>query len=267
VQIIGYLWRAIFFLDTEYIGNAPVALYGTVNAIWSAYVWRRAYRHGIAGAKEVEEDTVTHVLKRRLRTVKTHAAINGVTGLIAGGASLVTATLWYGYPILVPCIILSIVCNYMWRKRIGYDRLIIRERLRVDKVSLIEDLKSNTFARQILEEAPSESLPKLVSNLESIASIVAFMRNNDLFEDFCVRLLQDISLSTSLFGTLKHELTIDPQNLIKADKLHLPRLLQIAQTTISEMGPKRLEYRECYLLEALGCYLCSRGVETTLEKC
>ena len=116
-----------------------MALYGSVNAIWSAYVWRRAYRHGIAGAKEVEEDTVTHVLKRRLRTVKTHAAINGVTGLIAGGASLVTATLWYGYPILVPCIILSIVCNYMWRKRIGYDRLIIRERLRVDKRQGLSD--------------------------------------------------------------------------------------------------------------------------------
>ena len=254
-------------LLSGYIGNAPVALYGTANAAWSAFVWRRAYRHGIAGAKELKANVVELLLKRRIRRVKIHAAINGVTGIVAGAASLVTATLWYGYPILVPCIISSILCNYIWRNRIGYDRPLIRQRLRVDKISLIDELKSIASARQILEEAPSESLPKLVSDPKSIASIVVFMRDNDLFEDFCVRLLRDTSLSTSLFGTLKDELTIDPQSLITADKLHLPRLVQIAQATVSEMGPIRFEYRERYLLEALGCYLCSRGVETTSEKC
>ncbi|KAL1969777.1 hypothetical protein VTN77DRAFT_7286 [Rasamsonia byssochlamydoides] len=88
-------------LLSGYIGNAPVALYGTANAAWSAYVWRRAHRHGLAGVKELKADSIGRVLERRIREVKTHAAINGVTGLVAGGASLVTATLWYGYPILV----------------------------------------------------------------------------------------------------------------------------------------------------------------------
>ena len=254
-------------LLSGYIGNAPVALYGMANAVWSAYVWRRAYRHGVAGAKDLKEEIVERALERRIRTFKTHAAINGVTGTVAGAASLVTATLWYGYPVLVPCIILSIFCNYVWRHRIGYDRPLIRQRLRVDKISLIEKLKSVASSRQILKEAPSESLPKLVTDPGSIASILEFIVKYDLFNDFCVRLLKDTSLSTSLFGTLTDELIMDPQSLVIADKLHLPRLFQIAQTTINEMGPKRFQYRERYLLEALGCYLCARGVETTSEKC
>ena len=187
-------------------------------------MWRRAYRHGIAGAKELKEDTVERALNRRIRTFKTHSAINGVIGIVTGGVLLVTATLWYSYLILVPCIILSIVRNYVWRHKIRYDCPLIRQRLRVDKISLIEELKSVASARRILKEAPSELVPKLVSDSESIASIIVFIRNNDLFEDFCVCLLQDTSLSTSLFGTLNNELIMDSQNLMIADKLHLSRL-------------------------------------------
>jgi hypothetical protein len=126
------VWYASNFLS-GYIGNAPVALYGLVNTIWSAYVWRREHRHGIAGAKELEDDTVKRALNRRIRRFKTHSAINGAVGVIAGGALVVTATLWYGYPILLPCIILSIVRNCAWRHKLGYDRPLIKHRLRVDK--------------------------------------------------------------------------------------------------------------------------------------
>jgi hypothetical protein len=254
-------------LLSGYIGNAPVALYGTVNAAWSAYVWRRAHRHGVAGAKELKVDTVERMLKQRIRTVKTHAAINGVTGIVAGAASLVTATLWYGYPVLVLCIISSILCNYIWRHRIGYDRPLIRQTMRMDKISLIEELKSVSSARQILKEAPPESLLKLVPDPESITSIIEFIIKNNLFEDFCIRLLQDTSLSTSLFGTSKEGLTIDPQSLLTADKLFVPRLRGIAQTSVNEMGSTCFQYRERYLLEVLGCYLCSSAAETTSEKC
>ena len=254
-------------LLSGYIGNAPVALYGVANAAWSAWVWRRAHRHGIAGAKELKADIIELALKRRVRTVKTHAAINGAIGIVAGAASLVTATLWYGYPVLVPCIILSVLCNYVWRHRIGYDRPLIRKPPRADKISLIKELRSVTYAQQILEEGPLESLPKLVSDPESIASIIEFMVKNDLFEDFCIRLLTDTSLSTSLFDTSIEELTIDPQSLCAADKLFLPRFLEIAQLSVKEMGSTRFQYRERYTIEALGCYLCSPGLKTTSEKC
>ena len=254
-------------LLSGYIGNAPIALYGLANAIWSAYVWRRAYRHSIAGANELKEDTVERALNHHIRRFKTHSAINGVVGIVAGGASIVTATLWYGYPILVPCIILSIIRNYVWRHNIGYDRPLIRERFGLDKISLIKELKSVTSAQQILKDAPSESLRQLVSDLESIASIVVFMRKNDLFEDLCIRLLKDTALSLSLFGSLDKELKINIQSFLTVEKQFVPCFLEIAQTTVDEMGLKRFQYRERYLLETLGCYLCAPGSVSSAEKC
>jgi hypothetical protein len=188
-----------------------------------------------------------------------------VTGIVAGAASLVTATMWWGYPILVPCIISSVFCNYIWRQRIGYDRPLFGEAIPTDKVSLIEELRLVTSARQIFEEAPSEWLSKLVSNPESFASVIEFIIKNDFFEDFCIRLLQDTSLSTSLFGPSNEEMTIDPQDLITADKQFLPGLFEIAQTSVSEMGPTRFKYRERYLLETLGCYLCTAEVSGEIQ--
>lgn len=104
-----HVYRASNLLS-GYIGNAPCMLYGTVNAAWSMYVWRRAHRHSIAGPKELEADAVRQMLKNRTDTVKVHAAMNGVTGVVAGAASLVTATLWFGYVILAPCVISSVQC-------------------------------------------------------------------------------------------------------------------------------------------------------------
>lgn len=253
-------------LLSGYIGNAPVALYGTANAAWSAYVWRRAHRHGIAGAKQLKEDIVECQLKRRIRTVKTHAALNGVAGIVAGAASLITATMWYGYPVLVLCIISSILCNYMWRHNIGYDRPLIRQPQRVDMMSLIKELKFVASAQLILEEAPVESFRKLIWDPESIASILGFIIKHDLFEDFCLHLLRDTALSTSLLGTLHEELTIDLESLLAADKLLLPRFLEIAQTTVSDMGSIRFRYRENYLLEVLGV-ICTLQESRIVEKC
>jgi hypothetical protein len=253
-------------LLSGYIGNAAVTLYGTANAAWSAYVWRRAYRHGTAGAKELKGDIIEGALKRRIRSVKTHASINGVTGTIAGAASLITATEWWGYPILVPCIVSSILCNYMWRHKIGYDRPLVRHPPSVDKISLIEELKFVTFARHILQRVPLDSLPQLISDPVTLPSVVQFLFKEDLFEDFYIRLLQDASLSTSLLGPLEEEMAIDIGSLLRADALFVPRLLEIAQTTVSEKGPTQFQYRERYLLEALGCYLCTFRSETASEK-
>jgi len=51
----------------------------------------------------------------------------------------------------------------------------IRQQVEKNKPRTYEELKSVTYAQQILEEAPLESLPKLVSDPESIASIIEFM--------------------------------------------------------------------------------------------
>jgi hypothetical protein len=250
-------------LLSGYIGNAPVALYGLGNATFSVYVWRRAHRHGIAAAKEMRSD----VFRRRIRRVKIHAGIYAVTGVAAGAASLVTATHWEGYPVLLPCIISSIVCNFLWRNRIGYDRPMLRHKLTLSKAALIEELERITSTREILRAAPSESLSRLIPDPGSLASILEFIRHSDLFYDFCLRILKDESLAISIFGPLAPEVRIDEKSILAADETLHPRIRQIAQETLQEMGPTRFRYRERYVVEALGCYLCSSAPAAAAEKC
>jgi hypothetical protein len=260
-----HVFRASNLLS-GYIGNTPAALYGIANVAWSLYVWRRAHRHSTAGKKELKAETVGQMLENRTNSVRIHAAMSGVTGIVAGIASLITATMWWGYVILAPCIISSIYCNYLWRHRIGYDRPIDRQVLKAEKTYLAEELKSIASALRALEDAPSELLPRLVSDPESIASVIEFILKNDLFEDFCIRLLEDPDLPTALFSPLDETLVIDSQSLSTADDRSIRRLLEIAQVCVGEMGPIRFQYRERYLLETLGCCLRVPEVETTSEK-
>jgi hypothetical protein len=251
-------------LMSGYIGNAPVALYGLGNAAFSVYVWRRAHRHGVAAAREMRYA----VFSRRIRRVKTHAAVNAAAGITAGAGSLVTATRWEGYPVLIPCIISAIVCNYLWRNRIGYERPLVRQKLDLDKTSLIEELEDITSIREILKiTPPPDWFSKLISDPSSLASILEFLGTNDLLGDFCLRLLMDEALATTILGPLGQEVMIDEQTILAADKELYPKIVKIGEDTLRVMGPIRFKYRERYVLEALGCYLCSKGRTKAAEKC
>jgi hypothetical protein len=115
----------------------------------------------------------------------------------------------------------------------------------------------------MLDEAPSDSLSRLVSDPESIGPVMEFITKNDLFENFCFRLAQDEDFFMTLFGPSNETLTIDSRSLLTADDSSVRRLLKIAQACISKEGRLHFQYRERYLLETLGCYLCTPAVETT----
>jgi len=255
---IPSLYKASNLLS-GYIGNAPTACYGAANAAWSIYVWRRVHRHNNAGVKELPAD-VGKQMTRRANTIKIHATMNGITGFVGGVGSLISCTKWWGYVILAPCIVSSIYCNYIWRRRIGYDRPSVRQMLSVDKNSLIEELTFLTSAQQILEDDPLESLHKLVSSPESISFVIEFIVENGLFEDFCIRLLEDPTLPPALFGVLDEKLVIDSRSLLIADGQSARRLREIAQTCVNEKGLIHFQDRERYLLETLGCILCQLDV-------
>lgn len=263
------VWRASNLMS-GYVGNVPLALYALVNATWSFHVWMVAHQHGNAGAKALKGDMVDALLKCRVRNVEVYVAINAVTCIVGGAGSLIATTMWYGYVILIPVIISSICCNYIWRHWIGYERPFLREALGMSKVSLVRELEFVASVQQIFKETPSNPLLKLVSDSRSITSVIEFIVFNDLFEDFCDRLLRDTHLSTALFDLSDKDLTVDSQSLLMADKAHIPRILEIAQTCVSQAGPIHFQYRERYLLDALGCYLCvlqAATFTTTLDMC
>jgi uncharacterized membrane protein len=253
-------------LLSGYIGNGLCALYGVSNIIWSAYVWRRARRHKIAGARDLNGGTVEPMLQNRISTVQLHASVNAITGAVAGAASLVTATMWWGYVVLVPCIVLSILMNYLFRHRIGYDRPLTREVPNMDEVSLVKELKLVASIQRILREGSSESLSELVSDPKVLDCVIYFITENQLFEDFCIRVLADAELSTELLGPYRETMEIDSHSFLAADEASVPRLLEIAQKTVSKKGLTCFNYRERYLLETLGCYLCTSKVMATPEK-
>ncbi|GKZ19743.1 hypothetical protein AbraIFM66951_009814 [Aspergillus brasiliensis] len=136
-------------LLSGYIGNGLAAVFGLVNALWSGYLvirfqvcWGRCL--GVANTTtttptrdvsnvaeltdtdlETEVKMYQHPLRLRFRSLQFHALVNGINGLVAGAASMVTATMWYGYVVLIPCIVSLIACNWFWRVRVGYDRPLL----------------------------------------------------------------------------------------------------------------------------------------------
>jgi hypothetical protein len=265
---IGALNHNVFIasnLLSGYIGNGLCALYGISNMMWSAYVWRRAHRHKVAGARDLNGGAVDSMLQNRISTVQLHASVNAITGAVAGAASLVTATMWWGYVVLVPCIVLSILMNYLFRHRIGYDRPLAREVPSMDEESLAKELKFVASVQRILRKGSSESLSELVPDPNVLDCVIYFIAENQLFDDFCLRVLADTELSVELLGPYREAMEIDSQSLLAADEASVPRLLEMAQETVSNRGLTCFNYRERYLLETLGCYFCTSKVMATPE--
>ena len=259
-------------LLSGYVGNSLPAAYGVCNAVWSVYVTRRAHLHHVVCVREIgrsdEHSHVLSALKRRVRAVQRHAILNGMTGILGSAASLVTATQWWGYVILVVCIISSVYCNYIWRHGIGYDRPLQVEMdsvtERVTKKSLVKELSFALVAQKTLLRPPPEgSLPKLLTQYPvDLPSVMSFLQMNYLFEDFCLLVVADKDLSESIFGTpLPTEITISPHMFLSPGDIHSHCLLEIARSCVDEVGSSRFRDRERYLVETLGCYLSIPRVE------
>ena len=254
-------------LLSGYIGNAPSAFYGAFNAMWSVYVWRRAHRHGIAGSQKLKAKDVEILQRDRIKTIKTHATLNGLTGIIAGIAGLITATMWQGYVALVPCIVSAIYCNYIWRKKVGYERPSILQSPSVESpLSIVEEIQLAALAQRLLKETPVKAFGTIVSEPESFSCVMDFIVMNGFFEDFCIRILRDLDLTIALFGSLPQELDIDSRNLLTAERPSIHRLFEIAETCVVETGPAKFQARERFLLERLGCYLCIAGSTDDSER-
>ena len=257
------VWLASNLLS-GYIGNTPCALYGLANMIWSAYIWIRAHRHSIAVTKELEAGRVERMFSNRIATVQLHAALNGIAGAVAGAASLVTATMWWGYVVLAPCIISSIIANYLWRCRVGYTHIFVRQ-IPMDRMPLVEELEHIASVQQAFGKGPRAALPQLVSNPESFSCLLEFITRNELFENFCTYVLKDAELVVAI-GSSNDTVTIDSNGLLGVDERLTSRLLEMAKVCIKEMGPTCISYRERYHLEALGCYMSVSVVKPTSEE-
>ncbi|ORY59991.1 uncharacterized protein BCR38DRAFT_295185, partial [Pseudomassariella vexata] len=128
IMAIGGANHRIFHasnLLSGYVGNGFVAFYGLINAIWSVYLWQRGRRHCRLVTDYIQENPMQKRARQIFRNHQIYAVTNAVTLVVSSIGSLISSTRWWGYVILIPCIFGSVFCNMFWRKKVGYDRLII----------------------------------------------------------------------------------------------------------------------------------------------
>ncbi|KAH8897201.1 hypothetical protein GQ53DRAFT_743015 [Thozetella sp. PMI_491] len=248
-------------LLSGYVGNVPCSAYGLANLGWSIYVWRRARRHDAAGSKSRTCDKTAKRLKARTYTVRLHGALNGTAGAVAGVASLITATMWWGYVLLVPCIVAAAVSNFLWRHRVGYTRPFVRKVVPFSEDILEAELAHVDSCQQHVQDSPPSSgsalFARLVSDPTSLNSVLEFLQRNELLEEFCLHVMADRDLRAALGDFQGKAVTIDMQRLAAAEDGPRSRLISISEALVVDSARKCFLEQERYLLELMGCYLCS----------
>ena len=180
----------------------------------------------------------------------------GTAGFIVGLASLVSATMWWGYVILAPCLLVTVYSNIVFRRKICYDRVTIQEMPLVDLESLLSQLRGILSIRRILTGAGSASLTNLNAKPMTFASALDFILRHGLFTDFCMRLLHDPALVAILFGDATDEIVIDSRYLLAFTGDSELRLRDLARVCIGDVGVTFISRdHEVFLLDMLGALL------------
>lgn len=253
--------RAIFLasnLLSGYIGNAPIALFGTINACWAYYIFCKAQGHINAASKAIPGTRALALIKRRSRNVQVYTSINGTATLVGGAGSMVTATRWWGYVILIPVILASLFCNHWWRTRAGYARRDLVPAglsiMNVDELSMALEFAARAETK--IREQKKTPINSFVSDPTSLRSILEFIQEHELLEPFCERLVKDQVLLTALgYPDSPAEIEIEIPSLLELPEDHHLAVIQIAQDTVRKIGSKHFKYRERYAAELLGTYL------------
>ncbi|KAJ5209233.1 hypothetical protein N7449_003612 [Penicillium cf. viridicatum] len=245
-------------LLSGYIGNGLAAVFGLVNAIWSGYLFYRFHLHDGATFAREPSDDVRRRLHTRFRCFQWHAGINGLNGLVAGAASMVTAERWWGYVVLIPCIISLILCNYFWRKKLGYDRPLLGHTspTEIQVTSLIEDLQYVIVMQRALADL-EHSLPQAIVQPKSLDSILRFIIRENMFEAYCEFLARDKTTRDLLdaftaLSTSPDQITVSFDALLRLPPRRLDLILEHAKRFLRTTGVLVFTYRERHLLELVG---------------
>ncbi|KAJ5835275.1 hypothetical protein N7447_001301 [Penicillium robsamsonii] len=249
-------------LLSGYIGNSLAAMFGLVNAIWSGYLFYRFHMHDAAVFAREPSDDIRRRLHTRFRRFQWHAGVNGLNGLVAGAASMVTAERWWGYVVLIPCIISLVMCNYFWRRKLGYDRPLLGHTspTEIQVTPLIEDLQYVIVMQRALAD-PEHSLPLAIVQPDSLDSIFQFIVRENMLDTYCESLARDKSTRHLLAAfpssnTSPDQITISLDALFRLPPGHLHLILEHAKKFLRTTGVCIFTHRERYLLELLGYAVC-----------
>lgn len=256
-------------LLSGYIGNAPIAIFGAINSGWAFYIFCKAQGHINAAKKAIPGTQSLALIKRRSRNLQVYTGINGTATILGGVGSMITATRWWGYVILIPVILASVFCNYWWRTRAGYSRRGLvpygLSIFSVDELSTALEFAARAEAK--IKGQKKTPINSFVQDPSSLRSVLTFIQEQELLEPFCIRLVQDAGLRTTIgYPNSPAEVEITVDSLLNLPKECHPAIIQIAQDTVRKIGSNHFKYRERYAAELLGTYLAISRQEARKRK-
>ncbi|OAA34722.1 hypothetical protein NOR_08351 [Metarhizium rileyi] len=257
---IGGADRLVFLasnLLSGYVGNTPIALFGLFNSSWAAFIFAKAQRHVGASQVLLGSCAAAALVERRARRVQVFSVINGTATVLGGVGSMITATRWWGYVVLIPVILSSVFCNIWWRRMIGYSRrsqdhpAMVQEEL----MYALEFAAAAAEAKS-LDDDP-EALPAWCSDLPAeLPDMMRFLVRHSLFHQYCVEVLANQDVGPALGGNTPGlaELSVTPAGLMALPSALHATLLEIARRMARDVGADHFRNRERYLAEILGTY-------------
>ncbi|KAF7715477.1 Uncharacterized protein PECH_007094 [Penicillium ucsense] len=260
---IGGANRRVFLasnLLSGYIGNGMAAMFGLINAVWSVFLLYRFQQQLNAIRSSYPSDDLKRRLHQRVRRFQWHSIINAINGLVAGAASMVTAERWWGYVVLIPCIISLIAVNFFWRKKLGYDRPMFVEtpEMNCESRFLVENLQLVISMQHHLAEGQL-ALPGTVVDGTSLESVLTFIEDQGMLENYSKSLIQnkqtrELLSESSPFPTPAPEIILSVNTILvlsSQSSRHVTILKDHARRFLEHGGHQFFVYRERHLLEVL----------------
>ncbi|RGP74728.1 hypothetical protein FSPOR_1307 [Fusarium sporotrichioides] len=260
------VWLASNILS-GYLGNAPIALFGLMSAVWAVMVVLKMNSHRAAARKELQGSLALRVLKERCFNVQVFFVLNGASNILGGVGSMLTAERWWGYVILIPVIISSIFCNIWWRHRVGYDRPFISTLPSTSLDTITETIETTSQLRHGIQDDAGVSLEHVFGDSVNLQELLELFVKHDLFEQFSLRLVTNKHVRHLFVDAEVTSVQVSVDGILAVAVEHRPTILGIALTFLKKHGPRHLLHRERFLLEVLGTYLAEeKKKEITVEK-
>ncbi|CEI62493.1 hypothetical protein FVEN_g5036 [Fusarium venenatum] len=261
------VWLASNILS-GYLGNAPIALFGLLSAIWAVMVVFKMTSHRAAARKELQGSPTLRVLKERCFNVQVFFILNGASNILGGVGSMLTAERWWGYVILIPVIISSIFCNIWWRHRVGYDRPYISTLPATNLEIITETIEATSQLRHGIQDGAGVNLEHIFGDSVTLQEVLELFVKHDLFEQLSLRLVANKHVRHLFVHAEVTSVQVSVDGILAVAEEYHATIMGISMTFLKKHGPRHLLHRERFLLEVLGTYLVEhkKREEVTVEK-
>lgn len=245
-------------LLSGYVGNSFGAAYGLINFVWAIYLWRIGSRRSAAVSRHIKDPQTLRRAHCVFRHQKLYAVVFAVTVVVSSVGSMASATMWWGYVVLIPCVFASVFGNVLWRRRVGYDRVVFPHKsLRQDDI--LNQISLSILAQTKIRDNQGDAFLARFSRAE----LLAYLIDHDMLDTFCGELAKDPEVRSSLLKDQPKQITIGANTL---ESIHYDIVLRNARQCLRMVGLRRAIERERLLYELLGSHICAQMEQTSEKK-